>query len=199
MDSGAQYLDGTTDITRTIALGEPTEAMKEDFTRVLKGHISLAKCKFPAGTRGSQLDILARKPLWDAGVNYLHGTGHGIGHCLNVHEGPQSIRMEENPITLQPGMVMSNEPGLYRTNAYGIRTENMMVVAQDSETEYGAFLSFETLTLCYIDTRLVIPSLLSAGEREWLNRYHRMVYEKLSPLLDDAEERAWLKSKTRTL
>jgi Xaa-Pro aminopeptidase len=198
IDSGAQYLDGTTDITRTIALGEPTEAMKKDFTRVLKGHISLAKCKFPAGTRGSQLDILARKALWDAGINYLHGTGHGIGHCLNVHEGPQSIRMEENPVALRPGMVMSNEPGIYRTNEYGIRTENMMVVTKDSETEYGAFLSFETLTLCYIDTNLIIASMLSAREQAWLNRYHQMVYEKLSPLLNE-EEQAWLKSKTRIL
>ena len=111
--------------------------MKKDFTRVLKGHISLAKCKFPAGTRGSQLDILARKALWDAGINYLHGTGHWIGHCLNVHEGPQSIRMEENPVTLKPGMVMSNEPGMYRTNEYGIRTENMIVIRKDSETEFA--------------------------------------------------------------
>jgi Xaa-Pro aminopeptidase len=198
MDSGAQYLDGTTDVTRTIALGEPTDAMRKDFTRVLKGHISLAKCKFPAGTRGSQLDVLARKAMWDAGVNYLHGTGHGVGHCLNVHEGPQSIRMEENPVTLQPGMVMSNEPGIYRTDEYGIRTENMMVVCKDSETEYGAFFSFETLTLCYIDTNLVIASMLSVREQAWLNKYHQMVYEKLSPLLDK-EEREWLKTKTKTL
>lgn len=198
MDSGAQYLDGTTDITRTIALSEPTEGMKKDFTRVLKGHISLAKCKFPAGTRGSQLDILARKALWDAGVNYLHGTGHGIGHCLNVHEGPQSIRMEENPVKLQAGMVMSNEPAMYRTNEYGIRTENMIVIRKDSETEFGVFLSFETLTLCYIDLNLVIPSMLSPRELAWLNTYHRMVYEKLSPLLNEAE-REWLKEKTRQI
>jgi Xaa-Pro aminopeptidase len=198
MDSGAQYLDGTTDITRTLALSEPTEAMKKDFTRVLKGHISLAKCKFPAGTRGSQLDILARKALWDAGINYLHGTGHGIGHCLNVHEGPQSIRMEENPVSLKAGMVMSNEPGIYRTNEYGIRTENMMVICEDSETEFGVFLSFETLTLCYIDTNLVIPSMLSAREHAWLNKYHQMVYEKLSPLLNE-EEREWLRNKTRQI
>jgi Xaa-Pro aminopeptidase len=196
MDSGAQYLDGTTDITRTIALSEPTEAMKKDFTRVLKGHISLAKCRFPAGTRGSQLDILARKALWDAGINYLHGTGHGIGHCLNVHEGPQSIRMEENPVRLKAGMVMSNEPGLYRTNEYGIRTENMMVVREDSETEFGTFLSFETLTLCYIDTSLVILPMLSAREHAWLNKYHQMVYEKLSPHLT-GEEQEWLKEKTK--
>ncbi|GHV50184.1 Xaa-Pro aminopeptidase [Bacteroidia bacterium] len=196
MDSGAQYLDGTTDITRTIALSEPTEAMRKDFTRVLKGHISLAKCKFPAGTRGSQLDILARKALWDAGINYLHGTCHGIGHCLNVHEGPQSIRMEENPVVLEAGMVMSNEPAMYRTNEYGIRTENMIVVREDSETEYGKFLSFETLTLCCIDVRLIIVQMLSAREHAWLNKYHQMVYETLAPHLSP-EEQEWLKDKTK--
>ncbi|MEG2066808.1 MAG: aminopeptidase P family protein [Tannerellaceae bacterium] len=195
MDSGAQYFDGTTDITRTISLGEPTEAMKKDFTRVLKGNISLAKCKFPAGARGSQLDILARKALWDCGVNYLHGTGHGIGHCLNVHEGPQSIRMEENATPLRPGMVLSNEPAIYRTGAYGIRTENMMLVREDSETEYGKFYSFETLTLCFIDTRLVVVPMLSAREHAWLNKYHQQVYETLSPHLNE-EEQAWLKAKT---
>lgn len=195
VDSGAQYLDGTTDITRTIALGEPTEQMKKDFTRVLKGTISLAKSKFPAGTRGSQIDMLARKALWDAGINYLHGTGHGIGHCLNVHEGPQSIRMEENPVVLKPGMVISDEPAMYRTGEYGIRTENMILCREDSETEFGKFLGFETLTLCPIDTRLVIPSMLSARERTWLNKYHQMVYDKLSPHLDEAEK-TWLKNKT---
>lgn len=164
IDSGAQYLDGTTDITRTIALGEPTEQMKKDFTRVLKGTISLAKSKFPAGTRGSQIDILARKALWDSGINYLHGTGHGIGHCLNVHEGPQSIRMEENPVTLKPGMVISDEPAMYRTGEYGIRTENMILVREDSETEFGKFLGFDTLTLCFIDTSLIIIPMLSVRE-----------------------------------
>lgn len=195
IDSGAQYLDGTTDITRTIALGEATEQMKKDFTRVLKGTISLAKSKFPAGTRGSQIDILARKALWDAGINYLHGTGHGIGHCLNVHEGPQSIRMEENPVILKPGMVMSDEPAMYRAGEYGIRTENMIMVREDSETEFGKFLGFDTLTLCYIDTSLVILPMLSVRERAWLNKYHQMVYDKLSPYLND-EEKEWLKAKT---
>lgn len=195
IDSGAQYLDGTTDITRTIALGEPTEQMMKDFTRVLKGTISLAKCKFPAHTRGSQLDILARKALWDAGINYLHGTGHGIGHCLNVHEGPQSIRMEENPVVIQAGMVMSDEPAMYRTGEYGIRTENMILSREDSQTEFGQFLSFETLTLCFIDTRLIVIPMLSARERAWLNKYHQMVYEKLSLHLTE-EEKAWLKNKT---
>lgn len=198
MDSGAQYLDGTTDITRTIPLGEPTEQMKKDFTRVLKGHISLAKCKFPANTRGSQLDILARKALWDAGINFLHGTGHGIGHCLNVHEGPQSIRMEENPVKLKPGMVLSNEPAMYRTGEYGIRTENMILIREDSQTEWGTFLNFETLTLCYIDTRMVIVPMLSVREHAWLNKYHQMVYELLSPHLNK-EEAEWLKEKTKEI
>lgn len=195
IDSGAQYLDGTTDITRTIALGEPTEQMMKDFTRVLKGTISLAKCKFPAGARGSQIDILARKALWDAGINYLHGTGHGIGHCLNVHEGPQSIRMEENPVTLKPGMVISDEPAMYRSGEYGIRTENIIVVRDDSETEFGKFYGFDTLTLCYIDTRLIIVPMLSVRERAWINKYHQMVYELLSPHLNE-DEKAWLKEKT---
>lgn len=198
IDSGAQYLDGTTDITRTIALGEPTEQMKKDFTRVLKGTISLAKCKFPAGARGSQLDILARKALWDGGINYLHGTGHGIGHCLNVHEGPQSIRMEENPVPLKPGMLISDEPAMYRTGEYGIRTENMILVREDSETEYGTFYGFDTLTLCYIDTQLILVPMLSVRERAWLNKYHQMVYEWLSPHLNE-EEKEWLKNKTAEL
>lgn len=195
LDSGAQYLDGTTDITRTIALCEPTEQMKKDFTRALKGTIGIAKCKFPAGIRGCLIDAFARKALWDAGINYLHGTCHGIGHCLNVHEGPQSIRMEENPVILEPGMVMSDEPAMYRAGEYGIRTENMVLIHKDSETEFGTFLGFETLTLCYIDTRLVIPSMLSAREHAWLNKYHQQVYETLSPHLTE-EEKAWLKEKT---
>lgn len=195
LDSGAQYLDGTTDITRTIALCEPTEQMKKDFTRALKGTIGIAKCKFPAGIRGCLIDAFARKALWDAGINYLHGTCHGIGHCLNVHEGPQSIRMEENPVILEPGMVMSDEPAMYRAGEYGIRTENMVLIHKDSETEFGTFLGFETLTLCYIDTRLVIPSMLSAREHAWLNKYHQQVYETLSPHLTE-EEKEWLKEKT---
>ena len=195
LDSGAQYLDGTTDITRTIALCEPTEQMKKDFTRALKGTIGIAKCKFPAGIRGCLIDAFARKAFWDAGINYLHGTCHGIGHCLNVHEGPQSIRMEENPVILEPGMVMSDEPAMYRAGEYGIRTENMVLIRKDSETEFGTFLGFETLTLCYIDTRLVIPSMLSVREHAWLNKYHQQVYETLSPHLTE-EEKEWLKEKT---
>jgi Xaa-Pro aminopeptidase len=195
LDSGAQYMDGTTDITRTIALCEPTDQMKKDFTRGLKGTIGIAKCKFPAGIRGCLIDAFARKAFWDAGINYLHGTCHGIGHCLNVHEGPQSIRMEENPVILEPGMVMSDEPAMYRTGQYGIRTENMVVIHEDSETEFGKFLSFETITLCFIDTRLVDVSMLSAREHAWLNRYHQMVYDKLAPHLNE-EEKAWLRKKT---
>lgn len=196
LDSGAQYLDGTTDITRTIALcDEPSEQMKKDFTRALKGTIGIAKCKFPAGIRGCLIDAFARKALWDAGINYLHGTCHGIGHCLNVHEGPQSIRMEENPVILEPGMVMSDEPAMYRPGEYGIRTENMILIRKDSETEFGKFLGFETLTLCYIDTKLVIPSMLSVREHAWLNKYHQMVYDLVSPHLTE-EEKAWLKEKT---
>ena len=196
LDSGVQYLDGTTDITRTIALcDEPSEQMKKDFTRALKGTIGIAKCKFPAGIRGCLIDAFARKALWDAGINYLHGTCHGIGHCLNVHEGPQSIRMEENPVILEPGMVMSDEPAMYRPGEYGIRTENMILIREDSETEFGKFLGFETLTLCYIDTKLVIPSMLSVREHAWLNKYHQMVYDLVSPHLTE-EEKAWLKEKT---
>ena len=196
LDSGAQYLDGTTDITRTIALcDEPSEQMKKDFTRALKGTIGIAKCKFPAGIRGCLIDAFARKALWDAGINYLHGTCHGIGHCLNVHEGPQSIRMEENSVILEPGMVMSDEPAMYRPGEYGIRTENMILIREDSETEFGKFLGFETLTLCYIDTKLVIPSMLSVREHAWLNKYHQMVYDLVSPHLTE-EEKAWLKEKT---
>ena len=196
LDSGAQYLDGTTDITRTIALcDEPSEQMKKDFTRALKGTIGIAKCKFPAGIRGCLIAAFARKALWDAGINYLHGTCHGIGHCLNVHEGPQSIRMEENPVILEPGMVMSDEPAMYRPGEYGIRTENMILIREDSETEFGKFLGFETLTLCYIDTKLVIPSMLSVREHAWLNKYHQMVYDLVSPHLNE-EEKAWLKEKT---
>ena len=195
LDSGAQYLDGTTDITRTIALGPLTEEEKTDYTLILKGHIALAMTVFPEGTRGAQLDVLARMPIWKERMNYLHGTGHGVGHFLNVHEGPQSIRMEENPVTLKPGMVISDEPAMYRTGEYGIRTENMILVREDSETEFGKFLGFDTLTLCFIDTSLIIIPMLSVREHAWLNKYHQMVYDKISPFLNE-EEKAWLKEKT---
>ena len=187
LDSGAQYFDGTTDITRTLALGTPTAQQKTDFTLVLKGHINLTLAVFPVGTRGSQLDILARKAMWDRYINYGHGTGHGIGHFLNVHEGPQSIRMDENPITLQPGMILSNEPGLYRANEYGIRIENLIHVIPAQKTEFGQFLQFETLTLCPIDKNLIDIELLTEQELTWLNNYHARVYEVLSKELSRVE------------
>lgn len=198
LDSGGQYLDGTTDITRTISLGKPTQEEKTDFTLVLKGHIGLSTATFPVGTRGSQLDILARKAMWDLGLNYGHGTGHGVGHFLNVHEGPQSIRMDENPVTLQPGMFMSNEPGLYRAGKYGIRTENLVLVVPAMETEFGQFLKFETLTLCYIDTDLIDVEMLDEKEIEWIDNYHKKVFETISPYLNE-EEKKWLELKCNIL
>lgn len=195
LDSGAQYLNGTTDITRTIALGELTEEEKTDYTLVLKGHIALAMAKFPAGTRGAQLDILARLPLWNNGMNFLHGTGHGIGHFMNVHEGPQSIRMNENPVVLQPGMLTSNEPGVYKAGSHGVRIENLILVVKDREGMYGDYYKFETVTLCPIDTQGIIKEMLSKEEVEWLNTYHRMVYDRLSPSLN-SEEKEWLRKAT---
>ena len=192
IDSGAQYFDGTTDITRTIAVGELTEQMCMDYTLVLKGHIALAQARFPQGTKGCQLDILARKALWDRGLHYLHGTGHGIGHFLNVHEGPQSIRMDLHPTPLQPGMITSNEPGIYRAGEYGIRIENLILTVSGETTDFGTFYQFETLTLCPIDTKPIDKSLLSEDEIKWLNEYHQRVYEKLSPFLNE-EEKSWLK------
>ncbi|NDP22911.1 MAG: aminopeptidase P family protein [Paludibacter sp.] len=194
LDSGGQYLDGTTDITRTVALGSPTAQQKTDNTLVLKGHIALATAIFPVGTRGSQLDILARKAMWDLGLNYGHGTGHGVGHFLCVHEGPQSIRMDENPTVLQPGMMISNEPGMYRTNEYGIRIENLVHVIPAQKTEFGQFLQFETLTLFPIDQHLINFDLLSAREIEWLNTYHQRVYDTISPKLNEFG-REWLSTK----
>ncbi len=194
LDSGGQFLDGTTDITRTVALGTPTAQQKTDNTLVLKGHIALAKAIFPSGTRGSQLDILARKAMWDLGLNYGHGTGHGVGHFLNVHEGPQSIRMDENPTVLQPGMMLSNEPGMYRTNEYGIRIENLVQVVPAQKTEFGQFLKFETLTLFPIDQHLINFDMLNNSEIDWLNEYHQRVYDILSPKLNEYE-REWLSKK----
>lgn len=195
VDSGGQYFDGTTDITRTIAVGALTEQMKKDYTMVLKGHIAIATAIYPQGTRGSQLDILARKALWDQGLNYLHGTGHGIGHFLNVHEGPQSIRLNENPTTLQIGMVTSNEPGLYRDGKYGIRLENLVVTKKEMTTEFGDFYSFEALTLCPFDTRPIDKSIMTQSEIDYLNAYHKVVFEKLSPRLNEVEKQ-WLKERT---
>ena len=198
LDSGGQYLEGTTDITRTVALGTPTVKQKIDFTLVLKGHIALATAKFPSGTRGSQLDILARKAMWDLGINYGHGTGHGVGHFLNVHEGPQNIRMDENPISLQEGMFMSNEPGLYRTNQYGIRTENLIHVIKAEKTEFGEFLKFETVTLFPIDKELIDVEMMSDEDIDWLNNYHKRVYDTLAQKLDE-NEREWLSRKCAKL
>ena len=166
LDSGAQYLDGTTDITRTIALGELTEEEKTDYTLILKGHIALAMAKFPVGTRGAQLDVLARMPIWKYGMNFLHGTGHGVGHFLSVHEGPQSIRMNENPVVLQPGMVTSNEPGVYKAGSHGIRTENLTLVCKDKEGMFGDYLKFETITLCPICKKGIVKEMLTNEEIE---------------------------------
>jgi Xaa-Pro aminopeptidase len=198
LDSGGQYLDGTTDITRTVALGSPTNQQIKDFTLVLKGHIALGTALFPAGTRGSQLDILARKALWDLGLNYGHGTGHGVGHFLCVHEGPQSIRMDENPTILQPGMMLSNEPGMYRTNEYGIRIENLVHVVPAQKTEFGQFLQFETLTLFPIDKALIDTYSLDLNEIEWIDTYHQKVFQSISPLLNE-DELNWLKQKCEIL
>lgn len=198
IDSGAQYLEGTTDITRTIALGELSEEEKRDYTLVLKGHIALASAVFPMGTRGTQLDILARLPLWKNRLNFLHGTGHGVGHFLSVHEGPHSIRMNENPIPLQPGMIVSNEPGIYKENSHGIRTENLLIVQKLGEGLFGDYLHFETLTLCPICTQGIIKSMLTQEEMDWLNTYHETVFKKLSPHLSK-EEQLWLRKATTTL
>jgi len=196
LDSGGQYLDGTTDITRTVALGKPTDEQQVDFTLVLKGHIALATALFPVGTRGSQLDILARKALWDLGLNYGHGTGHGVGHFLCVHEGPQSIRMDENSTVLQPGMMISNEPGMYRTNEYGIRIENLVHVVPAQKTEFGQFLKFETLTLFPLDRELIDVTMLTTEEEMWIDEYHEEVLRRLSPSLTD-DEVIWLEDRCR--
>ena len=201
IDSGGQYLDGTTDITRTIAIGVPSSQQKRDFTLVLKGMISLARAKFPLGTKGYQLDILARKALWDHGLNYGHGTGHGVGFFLNVHEGPQNIgtsAIADNKSIIEPGMLFSNEPAIYREGEYGIRTENLMICYEDEETEFGQFLKFDTVSLCHIDKTLIDKSLLDESEIGWLNFYHSEVYEKLSPFLSDSEKQ-WLREKTEPL
>ena len=201
VDSGGQYLDGTTDITRSVPLGKPTSIQKCDFTLALKGTISLSMAIFPEGTMGIQLDVLARKALWEKGLNYGHGTGHGVGFFLNVHEGPQSISHTSAGSCryfLEPGMVLSNEPAIYREGEYGFRTENLMLVVEDKKTGYGRFLKFETLSLCFIDTELIEISMLERSETEWLNSYHKTVYEKISPFLSD-EEKTWLKEKTKSI
>ncbi|MGB2078959.1 MAG: aminopeptidase P family protein [Vibrio sp.] len=195
VDSGGQYLDGTTDITRTIAIGEPTPFMKQQFTLVLKGHIALATARFPQGTTGSQLDVLARQHLWANGYNFDHGTGHGVGHFLSVHEGPQRISPAYNPIALQAGMVLSNEPGYYQADGFGIRIENLEIVSPVETQGDLDILGFESLTRCPIDVRAIDKSLLTATEIEWLNQYHAKVWHDLSPLVS-GEVKAWLEEAT---
>ena len=199
VDSGGQYEDGTTDITRTITLGNPTPQEKHDFTLVLKGHLALQRAKFPVGTTGCQLDVLARLPLWQEAMTYGHGTGHGVGHFLGCHEGPQSIRTNLVDVKLLPGMVTSNEPGLYKTGEYGIRTENLLLVVEAEKTEeYGDFLTFEPLTLFPYDLQLIDHSMLTAEEVAQINAYHNMVRKRLTPLLN-MDEIAWLEEKTKEI
>ena len=202
VDSGAQYLDGTTDVTRTVAIGEPSAEMRERFTRVLKGHIAVATARFPKGTSGSQLDSLARLPLWQAGLDYDHGTGHGVGSYLGVHEGPQRVSKVPNRVPLEPGMIVSNEPGYYKTGAYGIRIENLVTVVEsppaEGREEEKTMYALETLTLAPIERALIEPTLLSAEEIAWLDAYHARVRDSLTPLVD-TETAAWLEEATRPL
>lgn len=198
IDSGAQYMDGTTDITRTIPMGELSEEEKIDFTLVLKGMIQLAMAKFPKGTRGCNLDILARQALWNKGRNFGHGTGHGVGCFMNVHEGPQSIRQEIKDQEILAGMITSDEPGLYREGYYGIRHENLILCRESETTQFGSFLDFETITLCHFETKGLQVDLLSNEEKRWLNEYHQRVYDSISPSLDD-KHKVWLKDKTKAI
>ncbi len=200
IDSGAQYPDGTTDVTRTVIVGEPTAEMRDRFTRVLKGHIALATARFPEGTSGAALDAFARRPLWEAGLDYDHGTGHGVGSYLSVHEGPQNISKRPIAQVLKPGMICSNEPGYYKAGEYGIRIENLVVVSEPEDVAGGdrKMMRFETITLAPIDLELVEPGLLDADERAWLNAYHARVREVLSERVDE-ETRAWLAHATRTI
>ena len=198
IDSGTQYEDGTTDITRTIALGELTDEQRRVYTLVLKGQIQLDLCRFPSGACGSQIDAIAREPMWREGYNYLHGTGHGVGSYLNVHEGPHQIRMEWRPAPLQAGMTVTNEPGLYLEGKFGVRIENTLLIVPAETTAFGDFLKFETLTLAPIDTTPIVLDLLTEEERLWINNYHRRVFESLSPYLA-GHERKWLEEATRSI
>ncbi|HET7556888.1 MAG TPA: aminopeptidase P family protein [Rhodanobacteraceae bacterium] len=202
IDSGGQYLGGTTDITRVWALGETTPEQRRDVTLVLKGVIALSRARFPRGASGQQLDALARAPIWASGVDYGHGTGHGVGYCLNVHEGPQAIRPPRSSSHLEPldaGMITSIEPGIYKPGRHGVRIENLVATVLAGQTEFGEFLAFETLTICPIDTRLLERDLLERSEIAWLDDYHARVREQLAPLLDDAEDRAWLEARCSPL
>ena len=199
VDSGGQYLDGTTDITRTVSLGNPTDDERHDYTLVLKGHLALQRAKFPAGICGVNLDVLARLPLWQEGMTFWHGTGHGVGHFLGVHEGPHSIRVEINPNSLEPGMIVSDEPGLYKSGRYGIRTENLLLVIEAGQTEeFGRFLQFEPLTLYPYDLSLIDRAMLTAEEVAQINAYHQMVVDRLMPYLTP-DEAAWLRNKCQAL
>jgi len=201
LDSGGQYLDGTTDVTRTIALSKPSAQQKRDFTLALKGTINLAMARFPEGTKGYQIEVLARKALWENGLNYGHGTGHGVGFFLNVHEGPQTIGTAASgnmSVNLEPGMLTSDEPAIYREGEYGIRTENLMLCIPGTKSAYGQFLEFETVTLCFIDRSLIEKSLLVEEEVWWINDYHKRVYDQLSPELSE-EEKKWLNEKTKPI
>ena len=198
LDSGAQYLDGTTDITRTIQLGAVSDLHRRVYTLVLKGHLSLQNLCFPRGAAGTQLDAVARVAMWRDGMNFMHGTGHGVGSYLSVHEGPHQIRQEYRPAPMLEGMTVTDEPGLYLAGKFGVRIENTLLTVPYLTTEFGRFLRFEPLTLCPIDTRPIVVDMLSAEELAVLNAYHQMVYERLSPMLD-AEHRAWLEAKTRNL
>ena len=197
-DSGGQYLDGTTDITRTVPLGECTDLEREDYTLVLKGHIDLAMAMFPEGTPGCRIDALARGPLWRARRNFGHGTGHGVGCFLGVHEGPQDVRQNLNPVPLEPGMIISDEPGIYREGMHGVRHENLLLCVERGSNEFGRWLGFEPLTLCPFDTSILVPGVLDAEETEWLDAYHSLVFETLSPLLDE-ETASWLQQKCRKI
>jgi len=200
VDSGGQYLDGTTDITRTVAIGQPSQEHRDRYTRVLQGHIALATAKFPEGTTGSQLDALARSPLWAIGLDYDHGTGHGVGSFLGVHEGPQRIAKSANDVALKPGMIVSNEPGYYKTGAFGIRLENLVVVKREEmqQDSNRSFLGFDTLTVVPFDRRLIDVDLLSRQERDWINTYHARVWQCLEAKVD-AETRGWLKEATQPI
>lgn len=198
IDSGGQYQDGTTDITRTIALGELTDEQRRVYTLVLRGHIQLELCKFPLGACGSQLDALARQPMWREGMNFMHGTGHGVGSYLNVHEGPHQIRMEWRPALLLAGMTVTDEPGIYMEGKFGVRIENTLLVTPYKETEFGTFLQFESLTLAPIDTTPILMDMLLEEEKAWLNAYHAEVYRQLSPHLSD-EENEWLAKATEAI
>lgn len=198
VDSGAQYLDGTIDITRTFVLGPISEEEKTDFTLVLKSHIDLISTKFLYGATGSNLDVIARKPMWERGLDYKCGTGHGVGFFLNVHEGPQNLSQRPNNIVLEKGMIITNEPGIYKENKHGIRTENEMLVVEDEKTEFGQFMRFESVTYCPIDIEGIKVEMLTEAERNWLNSYHSNVYELLSPYLND-DEKTWLRNATRAI